>query len=299
MSYTSTRTMSAPMPGPVVLDLAMPHGQISVNVYSTDRAEITLTGPAEGPGSTALPGATLAAEARVVTVNVPITEQPGLTIVTGNGGRTIITGNIVAGTVVTGLVIGADGSINGPSVSGTQITPGLHAEIRLPHGSALRIRTKSATVTARGELEWVDFTSVSGDLDVDGCGKLTARTTSGDVRAECPDHATVQTISGDVRLGRTETVSASTTSGDIHIADFGGTGRLTSISGDISAYATDEGVLVASATSGDITVNAPAELAASGALTVDARSVSGDVRTPRRPTPAARPRHPRRPYGDR
>ncbi|GAA1255011.1 hypothetical protein GCM10009677_01010 [Sphaerisporangium rubeum] len=300
MTNISTRTLSAPMPGPVVFDLTMPHGQISVNVCGTDRAEITLTGPVDGPGNTALTGATLAAEARVVTVNVPTLDQPGVTIVTGNGGRTIVANNINCGVIVSGGSVHISGSvINGQPISGMNVTPGVRAEIRLPHGSALRIRTKSAPVTARGELEWVDFASVSGDLDVGGCGKLTARTTSGDVRAECPDQATVRTVSGDVRLGRTETVTASTTSGDIHIADFGGSGRLTSVSGDITAYATDAGHLTASATSGDITVNAPAELAASGALSVDARSVSGDVRTPRPPATTARPRRARRPYGDR
>ncbi|MEV7968277.1 DUF4097 family beta strand repeat-containing protein [Sphaerisporangium sp. NPDC088356] len=299
MNDTSTRTLSAPMPGPVVLDMTMPHGQITVQVTDIDRAEITLTGPADGPYREALAAATLTAEARVVTVNVPTTGQPGMTIVTGNGGRTIVTNNLNGGIIISGGSMHFSGSvISGHPVSGMHITPGVRAEVRLPRGSALRIRTKSATVTARGELEWVDHSSVSGDLEMDGCRKLTARTTSGDIRADYPDHATVQTVSGDIRLGRTETVTASTTSGDIRIEDFGGSGRLTTVSGDITAYATDAGHLAASATSGDITVNAPAELAASGALTVNARSISGDVRTPRPPSTTARPRRPRRPYGN-
>ncbi|MFC6083710.1 DUF4097 family beta strand repeat-containing protein [Sphaerisporangium aureirubrum] len=295
MSHTSTRALSAPMPGPVVLDLTMSHGQITVQVTDADSAAITLTGPAE-----ALDDATLSAEARVVAVNVPTPDQPGMTIVTGNGGRTVIAGNINSGVIVTGGTMHISGSvISGRAVSGMNVTPGVRAEVRLPRGSALRVRSKSAAVSVRGELEWVDHASVSGDLDMDGCGKLTARTTSGDIRADYPDHATVQTVSGDIRLGRTETVTASTTSGDIHIEDFGGTGQLTTVSGDITAYATDAGHLTASATSGDITVKAPAELATSGALTVDARSISGDVRTPR-PAPATvRPRRPRRPYSDR
>ncbi|MGW4638026.1 DUF4097 family beta strand repeat-containing protein [Sphaerisporangium sp. NPDC004334] len=292
---TKTRTLSAPMAGPVVLDLTMPHGQINVQVTDTNHTEITLTGPAE-----ALDDATLSAEARVITVNIPTPDQPGMTIVTSNGGRTVIANNINGGVIVTGGTMHISGSvINGRVVSGAVVTSGVRAEVRLPHGSALRVRTKSAAVSARGELEWVDHTSVSGDLDMDGCGKLTARTTSGDIRADYPDHATVQTVSGDIRLGRTETVTASTTSGDIHIEDFGGSGQLTTVSGDITAYATDAGHLTASATSGDITVKAPAELTVSGAFTVDARSLTGDVRTPR-PTPATtRPRRPRRPYNDR
>ncbi|MFC4588633.1 DUF4097 domain-containing protein [Sphaerisporangium corydalis] len=292
MNDTSTRTLSAPMPGPVVLDLTMPHGQITVTVTDTDRAEVTLTAPADGPDATAMTAATLTAETRVLTVNVPTTSQPSVTVVTGNGGRTIVTGNVASGIFVSGGTMHISGNlINGQPVPGMQ---GVRAEVRLPHGSALRVRTRSAPVTARGELEWVDHTSGSGDLDMDGCRKLTAHTTSGDIRADYPDHANVQTVSGDIRLGRTETVTAVTTSGDIRIEDFGGSGRLGTVSGDITVHATDAGNLTASAISGDIAINAPAELAASGALTVDARSISGDVRTPRRQPATTRLRRPRR-----
>jgi DUF4097 and DUF4098 domain-containing protein YvlB len=286
MSNISTRTLSAPMSGPVLFELTMPHGQISIQVTDTERAQITLTGPANGPDSNALTAATLTAEARVVTVNIPTTDQPGMTIVTGTGGRTIVTHNLNGGVIVSGGSMYISGSvINGQTVPGTHLTAGVRAIVRLPRGSALRVRTKSAPVTTSGILEWVDFTSTSGDLEVETCYKLTANSTSGDIRAECADRITARTVSGDIRLNFTENVTASSTSGDIHLGDFGGTARLTTVSGDITAHATEPGHLVASATS--------------GALTVDARSLTGEVRTPRPPATTTRPRRPRRPYGDR
>ncbi|MBG0814168.1 DUF4097 family beta strand repeat-containing protein [Planomonospora sp. ID82291] len=308
MSTATERTLSAPSTGPVVFDLTMASGLIDVTADDTDRAEITLTtdAPADSPAGHAIAAATLHTDARTVTARVPVPEHDGVTIISGTrGGHTVISGTVNTGIIVTGSgtihvsgsVISGDGIVN---LSGGTATPGVRATVRLPRGSALRIDTKTARVTTRGDLESIDFTAVSGDLDAAECGKLTASTTSGNVRAEFADGAAVRTVSGDIHLGRTETAVLSSTSGDLHIGDFGGSARLTTVSGDITVHATEPGHITASATSGDITVTAPADLAAGtgeGALTVDARSISGTVRTPRPPSTPTRPRRPRR--GDR
>ncbi|WP_329089348.1 DUF4097 family beta strand repeat-containing protein [Streptosporangium sp. NBC_01469] len=303
---SAERTLTAPIPGPVALDLSMSFGTVHLTVTDTDRAHITLTStaPADSPAAQAIAAATLTANARVLTVTVPTPEQPdGITVIShGNGRHVTVSGNINSGIIVSGGSVNISGSVIGignhvTGRSGVNITPGVHAAVVLPRGSALRMRTTGAAVTTRGELEFITFTAVSGSLDAEACTTLNAESTSGDIRAGYADHATARTVSGDIRLGRTETVTAAATSGDIRIGDFGGTGRLSTVSGDITVQATEPGHLSASAISGDITVTAPPALVAEGALTVDARSRSGDVCTPRPPSIPSRPRRPRRAPG--
>ncbi len=298
-SPQTKRTMSATVAGPVEFGLTMPYGQVSVTVADVDCAEITLISDASADSAAgrAISAATLSTDGRVVAVNVPTTGQDGITII-GDHGRVVISGNVNSGIIVSGGTMHISGSvISGQGVSAVNITPPVEAYVRLPRGSALRVHTKAGQVTTNGELESIDFTSVSGDLDADACARLIASSVSGDVRAEFADGVSVRTVSGDIGMGRTETAVLASTSGDIHIGDFGGSARLTTVSGDITVHATEPGRVTASSTSGDITVTAPAELAAStgeNALTVDARSISGDVRTPRPSSAPTRPRRARR-----
>ncbi|MFI7145120.1 DUF4097 family beta strand repeat-containing protein [Nonomuraea sp. NPDC050022] len=295
------RTLAAPIAGPVVLDLDMPHGQIEVRVCDTDRAEIDLTtpAPADSPAGQAIADATLAAEMRALTVRVP-TLDGGATIISHTrGGRVVVSGNVNSGIIVSGGNITiTGGSIRGGQIiSGATVNPGVRATVWLPNGSALRVRTKTAEVLTTGDLEWMDFASTSGDLLLEACRKLAVSSTSGDIRADIADHAEVRTVSGDIALGRTETATAASTSGDIRIGDFGGNARLTTVSGDITVHATEPGQITARASSGDIHISAPADLAAAtgeNGLIVDAHSRSGDVRTPRPLTSPAHPRRPRR-----
>ncbi|MEU4230040.1 DUF4097 family beta strand repeat-containing protein [Nonomuraea sp. NPDC026600] len=300
---TTRRTLSAPIAGPVVFDLDMPHGQIDVRVCDVARAEIGLTvlDPAGSPAGQAVAEAALTAEVRVITVRVP-TPDGGVTVSRQRGGLINVVGNVNSGIIVSGGSVTISGATfgRGNHVTGLHvgagITQGVRAVVRLPQGSALRVRTKSADVATSGELEWTQFTSVSGSLRLDACSKLNAASTSGDVSADYADHAEVRTVSGDIRLGRTDSATAGSTSGDITIGDFGGSARLRTISGDIAVHATEPGHVTANSTSGDIRVTAPAELAAAGGeqgLTVDARSLSGDVRTPRPLPGPPRPRRPR------
>ncbi|MFO7253703.1 MAG: DUF4097 family beta strand repeat-containing protein [Actinomycetes bacterium] len=267
----TTRTLTAPITGPVVLDLTMPSGLINVTVTGIDRAEITLaTGaPAGSPAAQAVDAAAMSINTRVMTVHVPTPDDD-------EAGTCTVTSVIV----ISGGTVRISGAAADDAVTGA-IGSGVYAEVRLPPGSALRVDTESGEVVTAGELEWIDFASDSGDLEAEACGKLTASTTSGDVSAEVADRVMVRTVSGDVWLGRTEAAVVSSTSGDLDIDDFGGSAQLTTVSGDITVAATESGHLIASSVSGDITVTAPEDLVASRALTVQAHSVSGDVRTPR------------------
>jgi hypothetical protein len=303
MTISTTRTLSAPIAGPVAFDLTMAHGLIRVTVGGTDRAELTLStpDPADSPAGRAIAQASLSADVRVITAHVP-TPEGDVTIVNHHGGGKVTITNTGGGVIIasggtmhiSGAVIGRGARIT--TMHGAGVAAGVTAELRLPAGSALGVSTKTGQVTTSGELEWARFHSTSGNLALDACGKLVASSTSGDIAADIADVVEARTVSGDIRLGRTDAVKANTTSGDVSIADFGGSASLTTVSGDIAVHATEPGHLSASSTSGDVTVTAPAALAAAtgaDALTVNARSVSGDVRTPR-PATTARPRRPRR-----
>ncbi|RBQ17798.1 hypothetical protein DP939_23350 [Spongiactinospora rosea] len=296
MTSTATRrTLSAPIPGPMVLDLDMPHGQIDVRVCDIDRAEIDLTtaAPPGSPAGEAIADATVTIDARVMTVHVPAPEG-GTTIVThARGGRVVVSGNVTSGVVISGGDIHiAGGTITGGQIINGAAAPGVRAVVRLPRGSALQVRTKSADLATSGPLEWARFASVSGDLSLGACRRLNASSTSGDLSAGFAEHAEVRTVSGDIYLDTTATVTAGTTSGDITISDLNGTALLRTVSGDITVNATPPGQITAHATSGDIRITAPPR-AGEHALTIDAHSLTGRVRTPATATGPTRSRRPR------
>ncbi|MFD0883108.1 DUF4097 family beta strand repeat-containing protein [Streptosporangium algeriense] len=267
----TTRTLFAPLPADLVFEMAMPDGAVEVIADDIDHVEITLStdATANSPAARAIADATLTTRGSVVRLHVPAPEHDTMTVIGRN-------------TVVTGLVIDADMVFLGDGIVVTG-GGGVRAVIRLPRGSSLWVETRSAQVHTRGLLDTLDFESVSGDLIADTVRSLTTTTTSGDVRAGVADGVSVSTKSGDIRIGRTSVAVLDSTSGDIQIADFGGSGRLTTTSGDITVTATRPGRLCATSRSGDVTVSATADLAAlgTGGLIVDACSTSGDVRTPR------------------
>ncbi|GAA1005450.1 hypothetical protein Aple_050990 [Acrocarpospora pleiomorpha] len=264
MTAFPTRTLPAPLAGPIVLDLDMPHGSVFIQVTpSAARAEITLSADSGSRDiARAIADADMTVELRRMAVTVPAT-APGATTVIGtqwnitganvivNRGSMWIDGNHV---VVGNLSAGNAGS-------------GIQAVATLPPGSAVRVRTRTASMTTDGRLEWVAYRSVSGSLEVAACvGELAVDTTSGSIHAAATGSARVQTVSGD-----------------IYLAECAGTAALRSTSGDIRVHATGPGTIQAESMSGDVTVTArpglPLAVAETG-LFVNARSMSGQVRTP-------------------
>ncbi|WP_197038845.1 DUF4097 family beta strand repeat-containing protein [Herbidospora cretacea] len=297
---TTERTLTAPITGPVCLDLTMPSGVIDVTVADTDRAQITLTtdDPADGTAARAISEASARTDVRVMTVHVPTPAagQHGTTIINTGTGRTVITGTAAAGVVIIGGNNHGNVFSGGQVISGGILTYVIRAAITLPCGSALRVGTKTGMVTTNGELEWVEFSSLSGGLNVDTCVRLDARSTSGSICAKVADHATVRTVSGDIDLQRSDAVTATSSSGDIRVDNFAGSAQVSTVSGDIDIHVCEPGQVAASSSSGDVTVTAPAELAASPDLSVQARSLSGRVRIPQPPVSPHRPRRPRRTF---
>ncbi len=151
---------------------------------------------------------------------------------------------------------------------------GVVLRIRCPRGSSLDLQTRDADLAARGRLERVDATSVSGDLFVDEAGRATVRTTSGDVRIERCGDLDGNTTSGDLQIldlhGRAGLKSVS---GDIHVGDLRGQLNANTVSGDQRIEGVVEGELTLHAVSGDVSVG----IRRGSRLWVDARSMSGST----------------------
>ena len=136
-----------------------------------------------------------------------------------------------------------------------------NAEVRLrlqvPEGSALRAKTASGDVRARGRLGDTEVKSASGDVKLDAVRSLKAKIASGDVEvAQVAGEARVDSASGDVELGETA-----------------GAVNIRTASGDQQVRSVAEGKVELSSASGDILVG----IKRGSRLWVDARSMSGDV----------------------
>jgi len=302
----STRTLHAERTGPITLDLDLPAGSITVRAEAgRERAALTIrTADETGSSADAVTDAVLRWEERgALVAQVKNTGATGATtIVRGNRGTTVIQSfdsvsfggtviGMVGGTIHGDLVLGGGKTVvNGQVIShggaGTTVHIGgspIQIIATVPEGSTVIARTSSADVTAEGCFAAVNGRTQSGDVRLDTVERPMVETQSGDVTIDRSQDANIKTQSGDISLGRTDVVQASTMSGDIRVTDFGGTALLNSMSGDLTVHATAGGSLTARTMSGDVEVTAT-DTALGDDLDVQANSMSGRVRTPKRRT---------------
>ena len=170
----------------------------------------------------------------------------------------------------------------------------LSVTVEVPEGSSCLVHTASADVGCTGELSALDVHTASGDITAERVsGPVRVVTASGDVLVGAAAEARVETASGDVRIEQADgPVTVRTASGDVWIAQT--SGRRTEVkssSGDISvAVARGIGVyLDLSSLSGTVSSELePAEDIGGADMTVQCRTISGDVQVLRAAQPAAR-----------
>jgi hypothetical protein len=170
----------------------------------------------------------------------------------------------------------------------------LHVTVEVPGGSSCLVHTASADVSCTGELSALDVHTASGDISAErASGLARVVTASGDVHVAAAAEAKVETASGDVRIEQADgAVTVRTASGDVWIGQT--SGRRTDVkssSGDIRVAVTPGvGVyLDLSSLSGSVSSELdPAEENADADMTVQCRTISGDVRVLRAAQPAAR-----------
>jgi Putative adhesin len=170
----------------------------------------------------------------------------------------------------------------------------LNVTVEVPEGSSCLVHTASADISCMGELSALDVHTASGDVSAERVSGL-ARvvTASGDVRVAAAAEASVETASGDVRIEQAGgAVTVRTASGDVWISETSGHHtEVKSSSGDISvAVAPGIGVyLDLSSLSGTVSSELePAENNAGADMTVQCRTISGDVQLLRAAQPASR-----------
>jgi len=170
----------------------------------------------------------------------------------------------------------------------------LDVTVQVPEGSSCLVHTASADVSCTGELSALDVHTASGEVSAERVSGLArVATASGDVRVGAATEARVETASGDVRLEQADgAVTVRTASGDVWIAQTsGGRAEVKSSSGDISvAVARGIGVyLDLSSLSGTVSSELePAEENSGADMTMQCRTISGDIQVLRAAQPAAR-----------
>jgi hypothetical protein len=237
-----------PADGPVELQVRILTGSVTVTAAATQAATVTLT--ANRLGGRGEAAARVEFEQGMLSVSVP-----------------------------DGPVLGRLGSVD--------------ARVRLPVGSSCLVDTVSADVTCAGDLAAADIRTVSGDIGAEQVSGLArVHTASGDVDLGAAGTVNAQTTSGDVSIGRVGDVTVRTASGDVRID--AATGRhveVKSSSGDIGVGVPPGlGVyLDLSSVSGTVgTELEPGEEGDGAEMTLECRTISGDVRVRRAAQPADR-----------
>jgi Putative adhesin len=237
-----------PTDDPVELQMRLLSGSVTVTAAATRTATVTLIG--NRPGATDQTGARVEFERGTLSVNVP-----------------------------EGSALGRHWSID--------------ATIELPEGSSCLVDSVSADVRCTGRLAAVDIRTVSGDIDAEQVsGRAQVHTASGDVYVGQAGTAEAQSTSGDVSIGRVGDVTVRTASGDVGIdAATGRQVEVKSSSGDIGVRVPPGlGVyLDLSSVSGTVSSELdPAEESDGPQLTLECRTISGDVQVSRAAQPADR-----------
>ena len=292
----TTRTLTAETAGPVTIDATLlGHGGIVTVRAEADCEHATLTirtADEGGEAADAVRAATLRQSGTTLYASVQGRGGigGGTTINTG-GGRSVVQSVISNNYGSTVVQIGGDivgGNFGGGDVVIKGSSP-IEITAVVPEGSSVIGRTQSADIVAEGAVLNVSGDTQSGDVRAGHVSKVAAHTQSGDVRVEKAAFIDAKTQSGDIRLGSTDVVEGNTMSGDIAIADFGGSARLKTMSGDIRVHATAGGDLSARTMSGDINVSAT-ENALADDLDVITSTMTGSVRAPQRRMGGYQPR---------
>ena len=264
------RTITHTHPGASRFELTMAAGSVVVYAEERERASVTLEPlrPGDAEAARSIENATVTSEGERFAVRVPsdgTTGTVGTTVVQRGPGTVYMSSGTVTGSV-TGMVIGSGVTIvNGQVISGHGTTiihgnAGVRATVRLPLGSMVAVRTRSADITTQGPLVGVDTETVSGDTRITTAAIVTARATS-----------------GDVLIGAAGQVAAQTVSGDVTVRSLAGRAGIRTVSGDVAVHADRACTVQARAVSGDITVTAEPGVE----VDTDTRTVSGRVRTRR------------------
>jgi hypothetical protein len=233
-------------PGPVLLDLEIPAGEIEIDTSDTDETHVELesiSGSDEFVDAARLDVVRRGDRYEVV---VEVKTRHGISI---------------------SLSRGPEIRLGGPDV---------RLRISCPRGSEVDARTKSAEIRARGEYGAFEVKTASGDIQLDeATGPTRIKSASGDFHVDrVGSSLDVQTVSGDVHAGSIAgDLHAHLISGDMYVRDARGSISTNTVSGDQSYEAVMQGRVELKAISGDVLVG----IRRGSRVFVDANTVSGST----------------------
>jgi len=156
-------------------------------------------------------------------------------------------------------------------------TPSFAITVTTPPDADVTVNGASCDAELRGRLRHVSMTSSSGDLAVEQCTELQARSATGDVRAGRVERSTdVANASGDVRVEEAHgTVDVRTASGDVVVGSAATDVTAKTASGDIRVDRAASGRVRLVTVTGDATVGVAPGLR----LWLDVQSVTGRMQS--------------------
>jgi hypothetical protein len=235
-------------PGPVLLNLDLPVGEIEIETANTQETSVELEALSSSDS----------AEEQVASARIEAIKR-------GDGHEVIVEVRRRHGISIT--------FSSGPDIR--LGTPELRLRVTCPLGASLDIKTKSADVQARGTYGAVEIKTASGDLQVEDAGSARMKTASGDVHIDrSRTHLEVNSVSGDLHAGDVGgDLRAALVSGDVHVREVAGSISTNTVSGDQRYDAVVNGRVELKAISGDVTV----AVRRGARVYVDANTVSGST----------------------
>jgi hypothetical protein len=234
-------------PGPVLLNLDLPSGQIDLQTEETDETQVELEALS---GDDAIRD--LVDNARIELIR------------RGEGNEVVVEAKGRRGISIS--IGSTDIRLGGPQ---------LRLRITCPHGTALDVRTKSADLRARGAYGKVEVKTASGDVQVEQAEETSIKSASGDINLDhVKSELDVQTTSGDVHADVVDgDLHAQLVSGDLAVREARASVYANTVSGDQRFEAVQQGRVDVKAISGDVSVG----IRSGSRFYVDANTVSGDT----------------------
>jgi DUF4097 and DUF4098 domain-containing protein YvlB len=154
----------------------------------------------------------------------------------------------------------------------------IRLRVRVPHGADVNVQTGSADISAQGRFGDVESKTASGDIDFDEVERNAAiKVAAGDIKvSRVGGSLKVQSAAGDVAVGTVgDSVEVKTASGDVNVDEAGGSVSVQSASGDVRVGAVSEGSVELKSVSGDMLVG----IRRGSRVFLDVKTVTGDARS--------------------
>jgi DUF4097 and DUF4098 domain-containing protein YvlB len=243
------RTQTYSTPGPLLLNLEIPSGEIEIETADTDETRIELEAISNNDAVRDL----------VDNSRIELIKR-------GDRHEVVVEAKSRQGIFIS-LGRGPDIRFGGPDV---------RLRVTCPAGADLDVRTKSADLRAHGEYGGIEIKTASGDLQLEEArGAVRIKTASGDVHlGRAQTSLDVQTVSGDLHVDSVGgDLRAQLVSGDVHVRDARGSIGANTVSGDQRYEAVLKGRVELKAISGDVSVG----IRSGARVFVDANTVSGST----------------------